>query len=61
MIRDSGTEAEIHYTCADGGFGQSKMTLITPRSLTIDTQGISGNLPFHYMLHARRVGDCAAR
>jgi len=26
--------------------------------MRIDTQGISGNLPFHYQLHARRVGDC---
>jgi len=61
VISDKGTEAVIHYTCADGGFGQSKVTLLTPRSLRIDTQGISGNLPFHYLLHARRVGECAAR
>ena len=61
VISDKGTEAVIHYTCADGGFGQSKVTLLTPRSLRIDTQGISGNLPFHYLLHARRVGGCAAR
>ena len=61
VISDKGTEAVIHYTCADGGFGQSKVTLLTPRSLRIDTQGISGNLPFHYLLHARRVVECAAR
>ena len=61
VISDKGTETVIHYTCADGGFGQSKVTLLTPRSLRIDTQGISGNLPFHYLLHARRVGECAAR
>ena len=59
-VSDSGTEAVIHYTCSDGGFGQSKVKLLTPRSLRIDTQGISGNLPFHYQLHARRVGDCGA-
>ena len=61
VIRDSGSDAEIHYTCSDGGFGRSEVTLITPRSLRIDTQGISGGLPFHYQLHARRVGDCTAR
>ena len=61
VIRDSGTNAEIHYTCADGGFGRSVVTLVTPRSLTIDTQGISGGLPFHYKLYARRMGDCGAR
>lgn len=58
VIRDSGTNAEINYSCADGGFGRSAVTLVTPRSLTIDTQGISGGLPFHYKLYARRMGDC---
>lgn len=57
-VTDSGTEALIRYTCSDGGFGQSKMTLITPRTLRIETQGISDNLPFSYQLHARRVGSC---
>lgn len=61
VISDSGPTAVIHYTCAGGGFGQSKMTVITPRSLRIETQGISGNLPFNYTLQARRVGDCDGR
>src|SRR4029453_13942702 len=55
VISDTRTETLISYNCAGGGFGQSKMTLITPRSLRIDTQGISDNLPFHYQLYARRV------
>lgn len=58
VVSDSGTETLISYNCAGGGFGQSKMTLITPRSLRIETQGISDKLPFHYQLHARRVGNC---
>ena len=58
VVSDKGSEALISYQCAAGGFGQSKMTLITPRTLRIDTQGISDNLPFHYQLHARRIGSC---
>ena len=58
VVSDSGNETVITYNCPNGGFGQSKMTLITPRTLRIDTQGISDNLPFHYKLHARRIGDC---
>ena len=58
VISDHGSEAVIHYTCTDGGFGRSDVTVITPRTLRIDTQGISGGLPFHYQLHARRVGNC---
>jgi hypothetical protein len=26
--------------------------------LRISTQGISGGLPFNYVLQARRIGDC---
>ena len=58
VVSDSGSVTLISYSCPSGGFGQSKMTLITPRTLRIDTQGISDNLPFHYQLHARRIGDC---
>jgi hypothetical protein len=60
VVKDVGNNAQIHYICADGGFGRSDVTLVTPRSLTIDTQGISGGLPFHYKLYARRMGNCQA-
>jgi len=61
VISDSPPTALIHYTCAGGGFGRSKVTLITPRSIRIETQGISDNLPFNYVIQARRVGDCPRR
>ncbi len=58
VIRDLPSVTEIHYTCTGGGFGRTKMTLITPRSLRIETQGIASNFPFNYVLQARRLGDC---
>jgi hypothetical protein len=58
IVSDKGTETLISYNCPGSGFGQSKIKLITPRTLRIETQGISDNLPFHYQLHARRVGEC---
>jgi len=58
VIRDQRTTAEIHYSCSGGGFGQSTVSSLTPRALRIETQGISGDAPFHYVLQARRVGDC---
>ena len=61
VISDTPTEAVIHYTCPGSGFGRSKMTLVTPRSLRIETQGISNDLPFYYVLQARRVGECGPR
>ena len=59
IVRDSGTAATVHYTCEGDGFGHSSITVVTDRSLRIETQGISSNAPFKYVLQARRVGDCA--
>ena len=61
VISDTPPSTLIHYTCAGGGFGRTKMTMITPRAIRIETQGISDNLPFNYVLQARRVGECPAR
>lgn len=60
VISATATDAVIHYTCPGGGFGHAKMHVLTPRTLRIETQGISGGYPFNYVLHARRVGDCPA-
>ena len=60
VISDVGTRAKFHYTCANGGFGDSEIRLLTPRTLRVNTQGISDHYPFGYTLHARRVGDCPA-
>ena len=61
VIEDDPTTAAIHYTCPRGGFGRSDMTLLTPRSLRIATQGISNNLPFNFVAQARRVGACGTQ
>lgn len=58
VIRDDGSSATIHYSCAGGSFGQSEVTVLTPRSLRVRTQGISGNAPFKYSFDARRMGNC---
>ena len=60
VISENSSTTIIDYTCSNGGFGRSKMTLITPRSLRIETQGISANYPFNYVVQARRVGNCPA-
>jgi hypothetical protein len=61
LVSNGPSFAVITYTCAGNEFGRSKLTLITPRSLRIETQGISDNLPFAYVLQARRIGDCPGR
>jgi len=61
ILSDQGNKAVINYSCADGGFGRSEITVLTPRTLRIATQGISAGGPFNYVLHARRIGNCPAR
>lgn len=61
ILSDQGNKTVISYTCADGGFGRSEVSLLTPRTMRIATQGISAGGPFNYVLHARRVGNCPSR
>jgi hypothetical protein len=58
VLSDGGSSTAIDYTCGGAGFGHSQIDVITPRSLRISTQGISGGLPFNYVLQARRIDDC---
>ena len=58
VLRNDSALAVIEYRCASGGFAHSEITVLTPRSVRIETQGISGGAPFGYVAQARRVGDC---
>ena len=58
VLSSSTTDAVIAYHCPGGDFGRSHVRVITPRSLRVETQGISQGFPFNYVLHARRVGEC---
>ena len=58
VIRNDSASAVIEYSCAGAGSGHSEITVLTPRSVRIDTQGIAGQAPFGYVVQARRVGDC---
>ena len=60
VITDRPSSAVVDYSCGGAGFGHSKIDVITPRSLRIETQGVSNKLPFRYVVQARRVGDCSA-
>ena len=61
VVGDGPSSTVIQYNCPGGDFGRSEVTVLTPRSLRIETQGISDKLPFSYVLQARRVGDCPER
>lgn len=61
IVTASIDRADVHYTCVGGGFGTSQVQVLTPRSIRVRTQGIADGMPFGYVVHARRVGACAAR
>ena len=61
VVSQSETATLVHYTCANGEYGQTKVTVLTPRALRIETQGISGSYPFNYRIQARRIGNCPAQ
>jgi hypothetical protein len=61
VISDDGTSTVVEYRCGGAGFGRSQIDVITPRSLRISTQGISGGMPFNYVLQAHRLDDCPTR
>lgn len=58
ILNSPGDRAEVQYSCAAGGFGTSRVEVLTPRSVKVSTQGIKDGLPFNYIVHARRVGNC---
>lgn len=40
------------------GEGRAEITVTTPRSLKIVTQGVRGGEPYDLSIYARRVGEC---
>jgi hypothetical protein len=61
ILSDRDDKTVIDYSCGTGGFGRSEVTLFTPRTLRVATQGIAGDGPFNYVIHARRMGNCPRR
>ena len=61
ILSSTADRAEVHYTCGGGGFGTSKVEVLTPRSIKVDSQGISDGYPFARTIFAHRVGACPSR
>ena len=48
----------LSLECGQGDFGRSEITVTTPRSLKLDTQGFHKGEPYDFSIYARRVGEC---
>ena len=60
-IRETDSSVTFSYQCSGSDFGQTKLDWVTSQSFRIHTQGISGGLPFAYLVQARRLGDCPGK
>jgi hypothetical protein len=61
VIANEAQQATVHYSCPTAGWGRTTVRVLTPRAITIDTQGIADNAPFAFSADAHRVGACPAR
>lgn len=61
LIRETDSSATFSYQCSGSDFGQTKLDWVTSQSFRIQTQGISGGLPFSYLVQARRLGECEGK
>jgi hypothetical protein len=48
----------VALDCGQGAFGRSEITVTTPRSLKLQTQGFRRGEPYDFSIYARRVGEC---
>jgi hypothetical protein len=58
VIESAAASATVQYSCNGRGFGHSYVRVATPRTVRVDTQGLSQGKPFSYRLEAQRVGAC---
>ncbi len=59
ILQQDARTISVRYECSGAGWGQTTISVETPRLAQIDTQGIEGGAPFHNVLEARRTGDCS--
>lgn len=48
----------LSLDCGPGDFGRSEISVTTPRSLKLETQGFHKGEPYDLSVYARRVGEC---
>jgi hypothetical protein len=61
VVADGPDSTTINYSCVSGGHGRTVVTITTPRSFDLQTQGIWGGAPFDLDYQGRRVGACGTR
>lgn len=58
VIDSDADSVTVHYTCSGGGSGRTTLTIRSPQSLKVETQGMAGGAPFAFDYDAKRIGNC---
>lgn len=59
VVEDGNEEVTVQYTCPGNGYGRTSIRRETASLVQIESQGISGGLPFQFAAEARRTGTCS--
>ena len=57
-VDDEPNLVTVEYSCSGSGFGRTTIRRESAQLVQINSQGIQGDLPFHFNAEARRVGAC---
>ncbi len=58
VVENGSKQVTVQYTCQGNGYGRTSIRRETARLVQIDSQGISGGMPFELSAEARRTGAC---
>lgn len=61
VIANEPRSSTVHYSCQRAGWGRTTVRVETASGAVIQTQGISRNAPFDYVVQARRIGACGVQ
>lgn len=59
VLESAASRATVRSSCAGHGTMLTRITVDTPRQVTVDTQGVIDGQPFSEIYDAKRVGDCS--
>lgn len=58
VVENGSKQITVQYTCQGNGYGRTSIRRETASLVQIDSQGISGGMPFELSAEARRAGTC---
>ncbi|TQL17186.1 hypothetical protein FBY58_0755 [Zymomonas mobilis] len=59
VVDNKPDSAVMEYNCGDAGWARTTIHVESGHSARIDSQGVSGRMPFSFKADARRIGNCA--